>query len=320
MSKHVKRLAGHVGTVLAVALAITFLLTLLPIPPSSDSTFVAFGQTPGSRDSSKDFNTLKAADNISPSDIWSDGTTMWVGGRYGNKVFAYKMSDKSRDSSKDFNNLASSDGNPDPKGVYSDGTTMWVADVEDDKIYAYKMSDKSRDSSKDITLHSDNDNLSGLWGNGTTIWVTDRSDYKVYAYTISTGARDSNEEFDTPDQSAPGGIWSDGITIYVREYDHWVTYQSNIRAYNMSDKSRDTSRDYTTLNAAGNTNPRGIWSNGTTMWAVDIDDEKIYAYHSFSAAATPTPTNTPSPTNTPTATPTFTPTATPTNTHTPDAD
>ena len=29
---------------------------------------------------------------------------------------------------------------------------------------------------------------------------------------------------------------------------------------------------------AGNTNARGIWSDGTTMWVVDLNDEKIYAY------------------------------------------
>ena len=34
--------------------------------------------TPGSRDSSKDFDTLSAAGNNAPDGVWSDDTTMWV--------------------------------------------------------------------------------------------------------------------------------------------------------------------------------------------------------------------------------------------------
>ena len=36
--------------------------------------------------------------------------------------------------------------------------------------------------------------------------------------------------------------------------------------------------DFATLVAAGNSAPRGLWSNGTTMWVVDSSDDKIYAY------------------------------------------
>ena len=37
-------------------------------------------------------------------------------------------------------------------------------------------------------------------------------------------------------------------------------------------------RDFDTLRAAGNRNPTGIWSNGTTMWVADRS-AKIYAYN-----------------------------------------
>ena len=37
-------------------------------------------------------------------------------------------------------------------------------------------------------------------------------------------------------------------------------------------------RDLNGLAAAGNDNPQGIWSNGTTMWVADDDDDKLYAY------------------------------------------
>ena len=37
-------------------------------------------------------------------------------------------------------------------------------------------------------------------------------------------------------------------------------------------------RDLNGLAAAGNDNPQGIWSNGTTMWVANDDDDKLYAY------------------------------------------
>ena len=37
-------------------------------------------------------------------------------------------------------------------------------------------------------------------------------------------------------------------------------------------------QEFNTLDAAGNDFPIAIWSDGTTMWVVDLDDIKIYAY------------------------------------------
>ena len=60
--------------------------------------------------------------------------------------------------------------------------------------------------------------------------------------------------------------------------------EKKIYAYNMTTKLRDPEKDYNTLNAADNDRPRGIWSNGTTMWVSDagrsdnLRDDKIYAY------------------------------------------
>ena len=44
------------------------------------------------------------------------------------------------------------------------------------------------------------------------------------------------------------------------------------------DKTRDSSGDFDTLEAANNGIPSGIWSNGNTMWVADPGDDKIYAY------------------------------------------
>ena len=86
-----------------------------------------------------DFNTLHAARNGTPIDIWSDGTNMWVSDFFETKLFAYSLATKARNPNEDFDTLSNA-GNTSPTGIWSDGITMWVADNSsgDAKIYAYK--------------------------------------------------------------------------------------------------------------------------------------------------------------------------------------
>ena len=103
---------------------------------SADSKTFAYNRATGARDSSKDFDTLDAADNNAPSGIWSDGTTMWVADTDDDKVYAYRMSDQSRDPGNDF------DLDPDnglPQEIWSDGNEMLVADSTDNKVFVYTL-------------------------------------------------------------------------------------------------------------------------------------------------------------------------------------
>ena len=47
----------------------------------------------------------------------------------------------------------------------------------------------------------------------------------------------------------------------------------------MADGARKPELDFNTLSAAGNTRPKGLWSDGTIMWVVDSVGRKIYAYN-----------------------------------------
>ena len=60
----------------------------------------------------------------------------------------------------------------------------------------------------------------------------------------------------------------------------WVADQDDakIYAYKLSDTTRDASKDFATLDAAGNDHPYGLWSDGITMWVADRADDKLYAY------------------------------------------
>ena len=56
--------------------------------------------------------------------------------------------------------------------------------------------------------------------------------------------------------------------------------EEKIYAYAMATRARDPGKDFNTLDDAGNDEPEGIWSDGTTMWVADDPwfGEKIYAY------------------------------------------
>ena len=226
---------------------------------------------------SQDFNTLQAAGNTSPSNIWSNNTHMWVADTADNKLYAYLLSTKARVSSQDFNTLLAA-GNTDPRGFWSDGTHMWIADSTDDKIYAYNLSTKVRVPSQDFNTLSaaGNNRPRGIWSDDTHMWVADAVDNKIYAYLLSTKARVSSQDFDTLNAAGntdSTGIWSDGTHMWVAD-----VVDDKIYAYNLSTKARVPSKDFNTLSGSGNTDPVGIWSDDTYMWVMDFGDRRIYAY------------------------------------------
>ena len=177
----------------------------------------------------QEFNTLSAAGNNRPRDIWSDGTTMWVvhlphyptGDTSSPKLFAYNMSTKQRDSAKDFNTLDAA-GNDNPRGLWSDGSTMWVVDQFDEKLYAYDMDTKARVSNEDfkgsLTL-ADNTTPRGIWAGETTMFVSDLSGSRIFAYWRSTKAPNTARYLSLGGgNNSATGIWSDGSTLWVSGY------------------------------------------------------------------------------------------------------
>ena len=100
-------------------------------------------------------------------------------------------------------------------------------------------------------------------------------------------------EFDTLSAAGndfPQGIWSDGATMWVVQRPSSFVGHSPIPklfAYNMATKQRDSGKDFNALDAAGNDNPTGLWSDGSIMWVVDHSDEKVYAYDMDTKARVP---------------------------------
>ena len=104
-----------------------------------------------------------------------------------------------------------------------------------------------------------------------TVWTTSST-----AYNLNTKAHDSSKDFNTldADNVSPTGIWSDGVTMWVADFEDDKLY-----AYRMSDKERDSGKDFNTLAGVGNTAPYGIWSDGDTMWVADLENDKVYSYN-----------------------------------------
>ena len=127
--------------------------------------------------------------------------------------------------------------------------------------------------------------------NAVTITVT-AEDSSTQDYTVSvnrgvTTVFGWNAEHDLDGVIAAGTLarhlWTNGTSIWVVD---GSTSEPELHAYN-TDGSRDSARDFTTLEAAGNVAPTGIWSNGTTMWVADISDDEIFAYNVSTKARDP---------------------------------
>ena len=180
--------------------------------------------------------------------------------------------------------------NADPVGVWGDETTVWVAnnvspDGGNDKLFAYDRSDGSRDADSDFgTLDAaGNGQPRGICSDGTTMFVVDGGDDEVYAYKMADRSRDSTKDVTlTSANNAPSGLWCDADTIWVANNASGAA--SKIFAYKRSDGTHDATRDmeslYDSSASAGDnaTSPRGLWSDGTTMFVTDSDDDKVFAF------------------------------------------
>ena len=74
------------------------------------------------------------------------------------------------------------------------------------------------------------------------------------------------------DNATPRAIWSDRSTMWVSDL------SGALYAYDLATGERSSGSDITALNAAGNLNATGMWSDHRTIWVVDDSDYRVYAY------------------------------------------
>ena len=180
--------------------------------------------------------------------------------------------------------------NSDPRGMWGNGDTFWVVNDTSgsgtaDKLYAYNRSDGSRDTTNDFdNLNGANNNRPwGICSDGTTMFVGDRDDNKLYAYKMSDTTADTSKDITLDsDNGEPRGMWCDTTTVYVAN--DGGTSANKVFAYTISTGAHDSSKDFEQLYVSTGTaaenaeTPRGVWSNGTTMFVADSDDDNVFAY------------------------------------------
>ena len=182
-----------------------------------------------------------------------------------------------------------------PWGIWGNADTLWVSDQADKKLYAYRRSDGSRVAARDIDIGGELTGASrrtyGIWSDGTRMWVADASAGALLAYGVSDGARQSGRDVALAedandyanDHEKPRGVGSDGTTLWVADLRTGALHDK-LYAYGVSNGARqsvdefDLAKSTEYANTNDNSNPAGVWTDGTTLWVADDHDAKIYAY------------------------------------------
>ena len=235
----------------------------------------AYTLATGARDANKDFRRLHDLNRFRYG-IWSDGTTMWVASS--GRVYSYNMPGPSNLSALTVDGESVAALDPD-RTSYQFGVAASVARVTVQGVAQH--ADSALDYSPDDADGSTPGHQVYLseGRNVVTVTVTAKDGITTRDYTVSVNqgsdaaygwrAADDIDTLAAAGNNVLGGIWSDGITM-------WVLDADKIYAYTLVTGARDTSKEFD-LHPA-NDNPIGIWSDGTTMWVADYDDDKLYAY------------------------------------------
>ena len=249
----------------------------------SNDKLYAYGLFNGVRQPTDDITT--SAQDF-PQGIWSDGAIIWVTDAIDVKIYAYNLADGSRIASKDFNTPGAA-GARIPTGLWSYGQTMWMADESEDKVYAFNMP------------RSENVNLTGITVDSTAIpsFIPNEADGAAYEHGVApsrtqvtvTATKEhaaATVTITPSDVSSRSGhqvnlnAGANPVTITVTAEDGITTaaHTLNINRGVTGAYGWQAEHDLDGLKAAGNDNPTGIWTDGTTIWVVDYTDTYVYAY------------------------------------------
>ena len=246
----------------------------------------AYKMSNKNRDLSKDFRMSDSQDDFSPVGLWSDGEVMWVVKEHSSHAFAYvhayNLSGTSSDVTKRIDdnfeqNFHLEFGHDEVGGVWSDGVTVWVVDRgSNDSVVAYNFSG-GRVSGKDVVLSSENNASRGIWSDGSTLWVVDADVNRFFLYTIdAVGRSDDFDKLDLAGNGRPWGVWGDrsGRTMYVLD-----SSDDRVYAYDFFTKVPLLYKSFYFDQTI--TSPRGLWSDGETLWILDAGSDTAFA-HSLS--------------------------------------
>ena len=143
----------------------------------------------------------------------------------------------------------------------------------------------------DFDLHSDNGIPWSAWGDGTTLWVGDDADGKFYAYHLRDDPATDANEYGTRDSAKDiDGVTGETYIITGDDTYIWAVDFSlpaapgnngSVYAYNRTDRSRASGKDFQYRDAGGTFGPSLVFSaesDGSHIWLAD-SFKKAHAYH-----------------------------------------
>ena len=96
--------------------------------------------------------------------------------------------------------------------------------------------------------------------------------------TVSYGGTDADDTVDGFQKNLRAGGNRVTITVTAEDTTTTESWTLHVNRGVATLRGWKASEDFDTLLAAGTSNLQGIWSDGTTMWVSDSDDDKIYAF------------------------------------------
>ena len=273
--------------------------TTMWVVDDSDNKSFAYTLATGARDPAKDIPLY--ADNSKSSGLWSDGTTIWVADYLGGKVYSYNMAPSTAGSTT-LTDLTVTHGASRAAATLRPAFTfdrdLYRAAVPNSASQVTITARRNNNSATITYLDANSETLTdadgvttghqvavGVGETTVKVKVSSGSNSLTYAVVVERDSADDwgwtpTKDFNELTGGNPTirGVWGNATHVYVA---HWL--DPKIYAYSRSDGSRAESKDITLDRntrgeALSNEHTRGIWSDGTTLWALDQVDEKLYVY------------------------------------------
>ena len=282
--------------------------TTIWVTDSSDEELYAYDLDTGTRQDGTGSTTNKEFGLHSDSDvargIWSDGSTLWVSSsNFGltKRLVAYTLDVSSDGTVGSFHGVPDWDKSFFPPaalaimgaGIWSDGNTaIWVVSTgADGKIYSFNTPPSEagglslssltvNDGTSDVSLHRAFDPDEAYFWTSVTNDVNVVTVAAVAGNTAATvGYGNADADPVSPGHQARVEVGTTRIDIEVAAADGRALIHS---VYVERDSARfgawTPTRDIHGLGTDGVTETFGAWSDGTTMWVLEREQEKLYAY------------------------------------------
>ena len=153
--------------------------------------------------------------------------------------------------------------------------TLWVVENSStgaDAVFAYDLETGERLADQEFKLDPRNRFSHGIWSDGETIWIADSGQDQALRLRASPAASESGaRDFELAEHNRdPRGH----LVRSARR--STCSTASRMRSSSMTSSSGELIAEYSLDKL--NKSPRGIWSDGVTIWVSDDGAKRLFAY------------------------------------------